>query len=149
MTFIRSLTLPQLGVGAGYAVWAFRAIAIGHGDCPALLRGYERMFGDDYPHVMGALQLLVRTIGHSGGRRVSLAAPGCCCVTNDELSLVAMLSAAQARDDDRRDAHLCWLTAGCGEEAARSAADAIGAGFRDAGVFIDQPSAIAEGGRLV
>ncbi|MEM9617781.1 MAG: hypothetical protein AAF936_07435 [Pseudomonadota bacterium] len=140
MTFVRSLTLQQLGTGAGFAIWGFRAIAIGHSDCPALLRGYERMFGEDYPPALGALHLLARSIGCRGGRRVSLAAPGCCGVTADELSLIAMLSAAQKHNPDRRDAHLRWLTGGRIETAAQSAADAIGEIFWKADVSIKAPS---------
>lgn len=139
MSFIHSMTMPQLGRGAGYAVWAFRAIAIGHGDCPSLLKGYEMVFGDHHRPALGAVQLLVRAIGNEAGRRFSVGAPGCCGVTADEVCLVAMLAAAQDYDADRRDAHVRWLTIGKGGVIVQIAADAVGAAFRKAGLSIDQP----------
>lgn len=139
MTFIRTLDMTQLGRGAGYAIWGFRAIAIGRGDCPALLRGYEMMFGDQHRPALGAMHLLVRAIGNDAGRRFSLGAPGCCGVTSDEVCLIAMLAAAQNLDLARRDAHVRWLTVGKGAVSAQIAADAVGAAFKKADVMIDQP----------
>ena len=46
MTFVASMTMPKLGCGAGYALRAFRAAAIGHFDGPALVRGFDRLFED-------------------------------------------------------------------------------------------------------
>lgn len=139
MTFVASMTMPQLGCGAGYALWAFRAAAIGHFDCPALVRGFDRVFEDRSAEARGALLQFARAIGSCGGRRIGLGQPGCCGVTNDELSIVAVLAAAQNKEDARRDAHLSWLLGRSNVRVAATTADAVGAAFRSGGLMIAQP----------
>ena len=131
--------MPQLGCGAGYALWAFRAAAMGHFDCPALVRGFDRLFEDQSAAARSALLHFTRTIGTHGHRRISLAEPGCCGVTSDELSVVAVLAAAQRKDDKRRDAHLLWLLGRRDFPVAATTADAVGAAFKTVGLAIDQP----------
>lgn len=139
MTFVASMTIPQLGPGAGYALWGFRAAAVGHIDCPSLVKGYERLFGDRADAALSAILVFTRTIGNCGARRIALAVPGCCGVTSDELSIVAVLGAAQAENVDRRNAHLLWLLGRSGDEHASAAADAVGAVFSEGGLTIEQP----------
>ena len=139
MTFISSLTIPQLGVGAGYALWGFRAAAMGHIECATLVKGYNRAFGESGGEALGAVLLFTRAVGSQGKRRIGLGQPGCCGVTGDELSIVAVLSAAQDEDADRRDAHLLWLLGRSGEETSAFAADAVGKAFRDGGLDIEAP----------
>jgi hypothetical protein len=140
MPFVNSLRLTDLGRGACYALWGFRAAAVRHGDCPALMDAFRSAFGERGAHALAALHLFAHVLGRDGGRRISLAPPGCCRVTPDELSIVAALAAAQHEDLVRRDAHLAWLTCGAAEERARAAADAVGCAFRSAGLPIDAPS---------
>jgi hypothetical protein len=83
--------------------------------------------------------MLVREIGTAGARRVSVACPGCCRMTADELSVLALLSAAQARDHALADAHVTWLLAGRHSLTARSAALAVGGLFKAAGLIIEGP----------
>ena len=33
MAFVANVTLPSLGAGGAYALWGFRASAVGHGCC--------------------------------------------------------------------------------------------------------------------
>ena len=139
MTFVASLTIPQLGCGAGYALWAFRAAAIGRFDCPALIRGFDRVFEDRSADARGALLNFARAIGSQGNRRIGLGQPGCCGVTSDELSIVAVLAAAQNRDNDRRDAHLLWLLGRRDVRIAATTANAVGAAFKSGGLMIDPP----------
>ena len=139
MAFVSQVTIPSLGSGAAYAIWGFRSSALGHGHCSVLLRGFDNAFGELGAPALGALRFLARTLGSEGGRRICLATPGCCGVTCDELSIVAMLAAAQAKESFRRDAHLRWLMGGRGEEMARAAADAVGHTFQEAGFMIEPP----------
>lgn len=139
MTFVRSLPLPDLGLGAGYALWGFRAAAVHHGDCPALIDAFQSTFGGTGREALSSLHVFVRILGCDGGRRIVLAPPGCCRVTPDELSIVAALSAAQENAEARRDAHLAWLTGGLNEERARAAADLVGAAFARAHLRIEAP----------
>ncbi|MEM6414763.1 MAG: hypothetical protein AAF720_08920 [Pseudomonadota bacterium] len=133
------MTIPQLGLGAGYALWGFRAAAVGHIECPALVKGYQRLFAENADHALSMILLFTRTTGNIGTRRIGLAVPGCCGVTSDELSIVAVLAAAQACDTDRRDAHLLWLLGRSGDERATNAADRVGEAFRRIGLSIEQP----------
>ncbi len=139
MTFIPSLTIPQLGLGAGYVLWGFRAAALAHTDCPALKKGFERALGEDSERAAECIDDLVHSIRSKGGRRITLGEPGCCGVTTDELSIVALIASAQQQDFARRDAHLRWLMGGHGEDRARLAADTIGALFLTAGMSIYLP----------
>ena len=139
MTFVSSLTIPQLGPGAGYALWGFRAAAIGHFDCAALVRGFERIFEERSATARTAVFCFARAIGSCGKRRIGLGEPGCCGVTSDELSVVAVLAAAQNKDAERRNAHLLWLLGRRENQAASAAADAVGAVFSAAGLVIEQP----------
>ena len=139
MTFVASLTIPQLGCGAGYALWAFRAAAIGRIDCPALVSGFDRLFEERSAEALGALLRFTRAIGTDGRRRIGLGHPGCCAVTSDELSVVAVLAAAQKQEDERRDAHLLWLLGRRDVRSAATTADAVGGAFKSIGLGIDQP----------
>lgn len=139
MTFVSSLTIPQLGPGAGYALWGFRAAAMGHFDCAVLVRGFERLFAEQSATARTAVFCFARAIGSYGKRRIGLGEPGCCGVTSDELSVVAVLAAAQNKDADRRDAHLLWLLGRRDSHAARASADAVGSVFNSVGLVIEQP----------
>lgn len=144
MTQQKQVTLPDLGVGGAFALWGFRAAAIGHADCPALQSGFDRSFGEDAAPALHAICRLVKSLGMDGRRRILLSRPGCCAVTHDEMSIVAMLSAAQTGDGVRREAHLCWLMGkGCNFEAA-AVATRIGEYFRGAGMVIDAPAIAIE-----
>ena len=139
MTYVSSFSISQLGCGAGYALWGFRAAAIGHLDCCALTRGYDGAFGAESASTRGAVLVFARIIGSVGRRRIMLGAPGCGGVTCDELSIIAVLAAAQARQPERRDAHLLWLLARRGCETASAAADAVALRFTSAGLAIKAP----------
>lgn len=139
MTYVSSFSISQLGCGAGYALWGFRAAAIGHLDCDALTRGYDSVFGAESAPARGAVLVFARIIGSVGKRRIMLGAPGSGGVTSDELSIIAVLAAAQAQEPERRDAHLLWLLARRGGETAGAAADAVALRFTSAGLAINAP----------
>ena len=107
--FIEDLSLPELGYGAGFALWSFRACARGCADCGALKRGFAHAFGEDASAALLGVQRMTSTFGHIGRRKLTLAMPGSVRITADELSLISMLAAAQAHDEAARDAHLQWL----------------------------------------
>ena len=134
-----SVSVVELGAGGGYAIWGFRAAAVGYVQCPALVRGYNDVFGEYGRPALEGLHMLAREIGNSGGRRVTIAYLGCGCATADELSIVALLSAAQEKDDVLREAHLSWLMCGRCKEGARTAATVVGETFGAAGMRIERP----------
>ncbi len=139
MAYIPSLTIPQLGLAAGYILWGFRAAAMRHTECRVLREGYQRALGPDGDSALECMHELVRSIGLHGGRKILIGEPGCCGVTADELSVVALIASAQEQDGERRDAHLRWLMGRHGEDRARLAADTIGALFLTAGMGINPP----------
>ncbi|MEM9937969.1 MAG: hypothetical protein AAF768_03905 [Pseudomonadota bacterium] len=110
--FLSGVHVPDLGLGAGIALWSFRACARGGAKCCTLVRGFERTFGEDGPSALAGVLDFARSLGNDGRRGILLAMPGCARVTADELSIVACLSSAQARDCALCDAHLSWLYAG-------------------------------------
>ena len=138
--FVRSMTIADLGPGAGYALWAFRAAAVGRIGCCALVSGFDEAFGPIGEEARDAIAQFAHILGNEGGRMIRLSQPGCARVTADELSLVAALAAAQGAEKDRRDAHLAWLTCGRGEIAARTAAERVAAVFAAARMPIMAPA---------
>ncbi|MEO1311332.1 MAG: hypothetical protein AAFV51_10250 [Pseudomonadota bacterium] len=144
MSIVPLLKLPELGSGGAVAVWAFRATVAGQSDCPALTRGYRDLLGEHGEPALRAIETLVAAIAQDGRRRrVGLAPPGCCCVTADELSIVAVLAAAQAGDRERLTAHLRWIV---GRETAGTlgAVCAVAAVFSKAGLPITAPEVVGE-----
>jgi hypothetical protein len=131
--------LQELGPGAAYALWGFRAAAIQHTNCPALIGIFESAFGEFGRPALGSLNWLARELGAGGGRKIKIACPQCNYATADELSLVALLAAAQSGDNDLCSAHLFWLMCGKGEDGALNAALGVCAVFSAVGLAIIAP----------
>lgn len=136
MSFDALGTVPRLGAGSALALDAFRLMATGS-DESRLLARFDDEFGLAGRAALGAMQLLVREIAMRGCRRMRIACPGWRRPTDDERIILALLGAAQARDDPRVDFLLSWLFAGRAGETARAAAMALGRLFRDAGRELD------------
>ncbi|MEL6277267.1 MAG: hypothetical protein AAFY22_06785 [Pseudomonadota bacterium] len=118
--------ISDLGIGTGYALWGFRASAARHANCPTLIRGFDQALSRYGRLALMELEAFARILGSKGRRRLSIGCPGCASVTADELSIAALLSAAQIRNEDLADAHAAWLMAGCGEQEAKEAAHRVG-----------------------
>ncbi len=138
MTFLRTFTVHHLDDGGRLALTAFRTMATG-ADASELMNLFNARLGFSGTAALGAMHLLVKEIGTVGARRVTIACPGCCHVTADELSLVALLAAGQARDHARLESHVAWLLAGRRSETARASALGVGGIFKAAGLTIDCP----------
>jgi hypothetical protein len=85
-------------------LWCVRAIALGHGDCPALRRTLEGALGSAADEAFAALFAAVRTLGWCARRRFRLHVPGCDGVSEDEVALLALFAEAQrslSLDDER------------------------------------------------
>lgn len=138
LSFVQSITVHSLGEAGSLALAAFRSMAAG-ADQGDLVQRFDGQFGYAGRAALGALHMLVREIGTVGARRVCIACPGCCRMTADEMSVLALLSAAQARDHALVAAHIAWLLAGRDSDTARSAALAIGGLFKSAGLTLENP----------
>lgn len=140
--FVDGMSVPELGFASGFALWGFRACARGQVMCCAVIHGFERVFDDDAPAVLANLLALARMMGGKGRRKIGLAMPGCAGITADELSLAALLAAAQTGEAEKRDAHLAWLFAGPAPANAAAAADSIGALFFKRGLMMRAPDLV-------
>ena len=118
-------------------VWALRAIAVGHADCPAVRQAFNAACGSAGDMARMGYFLLVRQIGVTGKRRLKLHMPGCICLSPDERSIVAVVAAAQdairANDDTRLRAHLRWLTEGEPPQTFLNVAREVAGALQDSG----------------
>ena len=106
------ITLPELGTGAGLCVWGLRALISQHEKCFAIHEGFQRAVNQDAVPAIQSLKTFARSLGSDGRRKILLSAPGHIHMTNDEVSIVASLSAAQDDRPDLMEAHLSWILAG-------------------------------------
>ena len=88
-------TIQDLSRPEHLLVWALRAIAVGHDDCPLLGQTFERACGPLGDQAFGAYCIVVKTIGMIGRRRLRVHVPGCPCVSLDEKAIVGVIAAAQ------------------------------------------------------
>ena len=87
----RSLT--ELTQPERLLVWSLRATALGHADCPALTRTFDRLGA---AAVLQAQFVLVKLLGLGARRVLRLHPPGCACAGLDETAVVGLAAAAQA-----------------------------------------------------
>ncbi|MEL7488857.1 MAG: hypothetical protein AAGJ87_16795, partial [Pseudomonadota bacterium] len=74
--FANDIRIQDLGVGAGMALWAFRACAMGHGECATIKAGYHRAFGAMSDAVLSDVRDYARLLGNDGRRRIALGCSG-------------------------------------------------------------------------
>ena len=124
--FRKDVHVSDLSDGASLFLMTFRGLAFAGEGCQCLKKVYENQFGEHASTVLRDIQSFIRVVGSSGQRRVRLAQPGCGRITHDEVSLLAIVNAAQDYDHQRLDSYLCWLlkashTGACVEPATRVA----------------------------
>lgn len=149
--FLNKTLITDLGFGAGFTLWGFRAMASGCGGCKTMRSGFQKAFSSDNRALqmtdgepiglpaMKALAELCRLIGTLGRRKIVLSSSGSMRLTADELSLVAALSAAQAGDSNLCQTHLLWLLGTSDTEPSYQAAVTYGLICAEAGIFIHEP----------
>lgn len=136
MSIIPNMNVPELGAGAAFLLWAFRATAAGHGHCPVLVRGYRELLREGGDAALASVRDLATAISEHGRCRVRLIAPGCCRLSYDEASIVAGVSALQRGEDGA--IHLENLL-GSGTTAVLPAAQRTADAFRSCGLVIRAP----------
>src|SRR5580698_9147920 len=75
-------------------VWALRAMAVGRGDCPGLLRAFSDACGRMGGPALHAYFVLVKSIGMTSRRRLRVLFPSCPDFTFDERAIVGVVAAA-------------------------------------------------------
>jgi len=131
--------LTELGPATALALVGFRAHAFGRADCCCVRSGFSAALGRDAHEALAVLLVFTRIMGHEGGRKISLAAPGCGRMTRDELSIACAFSAAQAWDDVAMDAHLSWLLGGPVPQSLKTLVGKIGDIFAGHGMAFEAP----------
>jgi hypothetical protein len=121
-------------------VWTLRAVALGHEDDPVVIRTFRQACGEHGPKTLDAYCAFVRCVGMAADRRLTVHAPGCPCVSDDERALVACIAAAQGSltrlDEARLTRRLEDLMGRHPGEALIFLAQAIGRFLFDAGLTL-------------
>lgn len=150
--FIKHTTIPDLGFGGGFALWGFRAIAGGQGNCCQLNVGFNKAFSIDTQFgnvrqggtrgrlAINAMKSFAYQIGNTGKRKVILSTSGTLNLTADEICIVAALSTAQSGDDALCQAHLTWLLKTSNTELPYHAAVTYGLICSESGIEIKRPN---------
>lgn len=147
--FLKDQIITDLGFGSGFALWGFRAIATGQGNCRCLSSGFNRAFSLDNDTVksqhggsggklaINALKSFSYQLGNAGKRRIKLSSPGTMRITADEVCIIASLASAQGGNEMLCKAHLTWLLGGANTEFACHAAQTYGMICASAGITMD------------
>jgi hypothetical protein len=98
-----------MGQGETYLVHAIRAIVVGHGRCPALLRLLDGLVADDAEDLARSLAILLGAIDNGCRRPVTIGYRGDATLTPNEIQIVAIIAAAQRGDSAELSARLNWL----------------------------------------
>lgn len=134
--FLSNVFLPELGMGAGYFLLGFRALARGAGGCCTLRRTFRDGFGSTSGAVMSAIAELVSALGWEGRRKVTLSVPGSARLTPDELTLVCTLADAIKGDVAMMSSHMEWLFGRPVSNEAVEIMSKIGHYFRQAELLV-------------
>ena len=86
----------ELFRGEHLVLLGFRALAIGHAECPMLRRTFQSLLGADADDTLAHMLAFVRVVGSAGVKPVRLHAPGCCGLSDDERGVLAAVAAGQA-----------------------------------------------------
>lgn len=138
-THIGNLRLTDLAFASRFAIWGFRAVAVGHHRCPAITAGYEQVLDSHAEDSYQALQDFVYSMAQSGRRRIKISMPGCLKVTADELSILSALHAVQTDQYLLVKSHLNWLLGGHSDLAVFKAVMSFGAALSQGGVTVPAP----------
>ncbi len=87
-----------------FSLWAIRTSVACSPHCRTLLREFNRAFAGRFDQGVAAYHALVRDLG-GARRKTTIGRPGHIELTHDELSLLALLAAAQNDDRERFLAH--------------------------------------------
>ncbi|MEM1370586.1 MAG: hypothetical protein AAGG02_21825 [Cyanobacteria bacterium P01_H01_bin.15] len=134
-----AIRIPDIGMGASVALWGFRAAAFNHTQCPALRAGFQEAMGPYGNIGVERLSILTQAIMRSGKRNIDLSPMPSFDVTSDELSIVAILAAAQNDDGDLCSSHMSWLLCGGPQSEVNRAAHDVAEAFTLANLDLLKP----------
>jgi hypothetical protein len=109
---LRDGGVAAYGPGAELLIGALRRVAAGR-DCAALTRrDFATAFPGDTDEVFATFRAFLQSLAHGSRRKLRVGLPGARQTTPDEIAIVALIAAAQAAEEARLEAHLCWLARG-------------------------------------
>jgi hypothetical protein len=118
-------------------VWALRAMAVGHADCPGLASAFTRACGRMGAPALQAYFVLVKSIGMTSRRRLRVLCPGRPSLTFDERAIVGVVAAAleslQHSDESMLEGRLRFLVDGEPDPSTLFAARAVARIFAASG----------------
>lgn len=117
-------------------VWTWRKLLAGQEACPLLAAEYQRIAGDRAGAMLGLFANFLQALGHGSRRLLSVGPPHCASLTQDEVQMLRLATAAQNVDVAALEANLRWLVRRDGQPAARAAALLLMAHLRDCGVTL-------------
>lgn len=140
MAIMEDMTSEELGFGANLLLWGFRASATGRSRCWLIEQGFRKAMGDRGQETLAQLRLLAAEIGLTGHRKITLIPTPCKLVTEDELGLVAAMSAATTDDRITCKHYLSWLMAKDDIGDALDACHLIGKAFSLSAIPVKMPA---------
>ncbi len=95
---VRRLSRPE-----HLLVWSMRAIALGHEECPAVVRAFRAACGARGDQMLQTYAVFIKYLAMASPRRLQVHVPGCICVASDEAAALAILAAGQRSLHDRSE----------------------------------------------
>ena len=139
MAQARTRSIPHYdgGLCAGHLlVWTWRKMVGGHGECPVLMREYDRFAGKRADALLAAFATFLLLLGRGSRRVLSVGPPYCPGLTTDEERMLRLIGTAQAGEGALAGAHLAWLVRRECQESVRQAVENLAASLTDAGVVL-------------
>ena len=137
-------------------VWTLRAMAVGHGECPALQRMFGVAFGAGADEAFLGFFVAVRTLGWCGRRKLRVHVPGCMAISPDERAILGLFAEAQASladgDETGVRQRLAGLVDSRAAEAVLLSLQTVAGALEAQGYALPRPQAMAParpGGRLL
>jgi hypothetical protein len=118
-----------LGYGEHLLIWALRRIVIHRTICPVVAREFGDACGADGAEALATFRVMLDLLGRAARRQLRIGRPGWIGLTGDELQLISVVAAAQAEDQPRLDALLCWVVRGELRQHVAIAVRALAAAF--------------------
>jgi len=125
------------GLCAGHLlIWTWRKLVQGQGDCPLLVREYDRFAGSNADLLLAAFAAFLMALGRASRRTLSVGRPYCAGVTSDEEQMLCLVAAAQEDDRALVAAHLVWMVRREQQESVTQAVNRLAALLTVSGVAL-------------
>ena len=139
MAKARARSIPRYdgNLCAGHLlVWTWRKMVGGHGECPVLMREYDRLAGMRADALLAAFATFLLLLGRGSRRVLSVGPLYCPELTTDEERMLRLIAAAQSGEGALAGAHLAWLVKRECQGSVLKAVGNLAASLTEAGVVL-------------